>query len=72
MKIGDLAVWSGKAAQWSSDCSPDVGEVAGIVIAVIPMRRANCRTRPPRVRIHNGEEAFYISPDFVEVANENR
>ncbi len=70
MKIGDLAVWSGKAAQWSSDCSPDVGEVAGIVIAVIPMRRANCRTRPPRVRIHNGEEAFYISPDFVEVANE--
>ena len=72
MKIGDLAVWSGKAAQWSSDCSPDVGEVAGIVIAVVPMRRANCRTRPSRVRIHNGEEAFYISPDFVEVANENR
>jgi len=72
MKIGDLAVWSGKAAQWSSDCSPDVGEVAGIVIAVIPMRRANCRTRPPRVRIHNGEEAFYISPDFVEIINENR
>ncbi len=72
MKIGDLAVWSGKAAQWSSDCSPDVGEVAGIVIAVIPMRRANCRTRPPRVRIHNGEEAFYISSDFVEVANEDR
>ena len=72
MKIGDLAVWSGKAAQWSSECSPDVGEVAGIVIAVIPMRRANCRTRPPRVRIHNGEEAFYISPDFVEIINENR
>ncbi len=72
MKIGDLAVWSGKAAQWSSDCSPDVGEVAGIVIAVIPMRRANCGTRPPRVRIHNGEEAFYISSDFVEVANEDR
>ncbi len=69
MKTGDLAVWSKKAAQWSD--GPPAGEVAGIVIEVVPMRRANCRTRPGRVRIHNGEEAFYISPDFVEVAHEN-
>jgi hypothetical protein len=68
MKIGDLAVWSKKAAEWSSDCSPDAGDMAGIVIEVIPMRRANSRIRPGRVRIHNGEEAFYIGPDFVEVA----
>jgi hypothetical protein len=72
MKIGDLAVWSKEAAQWTSESSPNVGDVAGIVIAVVPMRRANCRTRPARVRIHNGEEAFYITPDFVEAANENR
>ena len=71
MKIGDLAVWSKQAAQWTSDCSPNVGDVAGIVIAVVPMRRANCRTRPGRVRIHDGEDAFYVSPDFVEAANEN-
>ena len=44
MKIGDLAVWSKQAAQWTSECSPNVGDVAGVVIAVVPMR-ANCRTR---------------------------
>jgi hypothetical protein len=71
MKIGDLAVWSKQAAQWTSECSPNVGDVAGIVIAVY-----NCRTvfprRKGRVRIHDGEDAFYVSPDFVEAANENR
>ena len=72
MKIGDLAVWSKEAAKWTSEDSPNAGDVAGIVIAVVPRRRANCRTRPGRVRIHNGEEAFYITPDFVEASNENR
>ena len=72
MKIGDLAVWTKKAAQWSSEDSPAVGDIAGIVMEVVAMRRANCRTRPGALRLHNGEEAFYISPDFVEAANENR
>lgn len=70
MKTGDLAVWSKKAAQWSD--GPPAGELAGIVIEYHKNRRAYGRHRQARVRIHNGEEAFYISPDFVEVANENR
>ncbi len=72
MKIGDLAVWSGKAAQWSSDCSPDAGDMAGIVIEVHKARRVNGRRRTGRIRIHDGEEAFYIGPDFVDAANESR
>ena len=71
MKRGDVVVWSKKAAQWGRARSPGPGDMAGIVIRVIPMRRANCMTRPARVRIHDGDEAFYISPDFVEVANES-
>jgi hypothetical protein len=70
MKIGDLAVWTKKAAQWSN--GPPAGEVAGIVIGYQKNRRAYGRHRPARVRIHDGIEAFYISPDFVEVANESR
>ena len=72
MKIGDLAVWSKQAAQWTSECSPNVGDVAGVVIAVYKNRRLNGRRRRGRVRIHDGEDAFYVSPDFVEVANERR
>ena len=71
MKIGDLAVWSGKAAEWSSDDSPNVGDIAGIVMEVYKCRTVFPRRRG-RVRIHNGEEAFYIGPDFVEAANESR
>ncbi len=69
MKIGDLAVWTQKAAQWSN--GPAAGELAGIVIGYQKSRRASGRHRRSRVRLHDGMEAFYISPDFVEVANEN-
>jgi len=71
MKIGDLAVWSKKAADWSSEEGPLAGQLAGIVIEYQKGRRAYGRMRSARVRLHDGIEAFYISPDFVEVANEN-
>ena len=72
MKIGDLAVWSKEAAQWTSEDSPDAGDIAGIVIGYQKSRRACGRPRSARVRLHDGIKAFYISPDFVEVANETR
>ena len=71
MKIGDLVVWSKKAADWSSEDSPAAGDLAGIVIEYQKGRRAYGRMRSARVRLHDGIEAFYISPDFVEVAHEN-
>ena len=70
MKVGDLAVWSKEAAQWSD--GPAAGELAGIVIGYQKSRRAYGRPRSARVRIHDGIEAFYITPDIVEVANETR
>ena len=70
MKVGDLAVWTQKAAQWSD--GPAAGEVAGIVIGYQKNRRAYGRHRRSRVRLHDGIGAFYISPDFVEAANEAR
>jgi len=71
VKVGDLAVWSKEAAQWTSEGSPQAGDIAGIVIEYQKSRRAYGRPRSARVRIHDGIEAFYITPDFVEIANEN-
>ena len=72
MKVGDLTVWSKKAADWSSDDSPDAGDIAGIVIEYQKGRRAYGRMRSARVRLHDGIEAFYICPEFVDVVNETR
>ncbi len=72
MKIGDLVVWSKQAADWSSEDGPLSGQLAGIVIGYQKGRRAYGRMRSARVRLHDGIEAFYISPDFVEVVNESR
>ncbi len=50
MKIGDLAVWSKYAAEWSG--APEAGSLAGVVVRILKHRRGPRIGRANRVELH--------------------
>ena len=73
MKIGDLAVWSKYASEWSG--APEAGSLAGVVVRILRPRMGGHRgprQRADRVELHSDGENFIVGKEYVEVANENR
>ena len=68
MKIGDLAVWTKYASEWSG--GPEAGSLAGVIVRIIKPRRHSRRRN--RIELHDDGENFIIGEEYVEVANETR
>ena len=67
MKIGDLAVWTKYASEWSG--GPEAGSLAGVIVRIIKPRRHSRRGN--RIELHGDGENFIIGEEYVEAANEN-
>jgi|15BtaG_2_1085339.scaffolds.fasta_scaffold166983_2 hypothetical protein len=70
MKIGDLAVWTKYASEWSR--GPEAGSLAGVVVRILKHRRGPRTGRADRVELHAEGENFIVGKEYVEIINENR
>ena len=70
MKIGDLAVWTKYASEWSREPAM-AGSLAGVVVRIIKSRRLG-RFAGRRVALHGDGENFIVTSDMVEVINESQ
>ena len=68
MKIGDLAVWTKYASEWSR--GPEAGSLAGVVVRILKPRRHSHKAN--RIELHGDGENFIVGKEYVEVANETR
>jgi len=69
VKIGDLAVWSKYASEWSN--APAHGDLAGVVVRIIkpPSRH---QSRAIRIELHAEGENFIVGEEYVEIISESR
>ncbi len=68
MQVGDLAVWTKYASEWSR--GPEAGSLAGVVGRIIKPRRHSHKAT--RTELHGDRENFIVGKEYVEVANESR
>ena len=68
MKIGDLAVWTKYASEWSR--GPEAGSLAGVVVRILKPRRHSHKAH--RIELYAEGENFIVGKEYVEVANESR
>ena len=68
MKIGDLAVWTKYASEWSR--GPEAGSLAGVVVRILKPRRHSHKAQ--RIELYAEGEKFIVGKEYVEVANESR
>jgi len=75
MKIGDLAGWSKKAAEWINGAlEKEQGDVAGLVIGFKPssLHRHRKNGSYRRVVLTDGDEDFIVAEEFLEVISASR
>ncbi len=68
MKVGDLAVWTKYASEWTS--APCAGSLAGVVVRILKPRRHSHKSH--RIELYAEGENFIVGKEYVEVANETR
>ena len=68
MKIGDLAVWTKYASEWTS--APCAGSLAGVVVRIIKPRRHSHKAR--RVELHADGENFIVGEEYVEAISHDK
>ncbi len=68
MKIGDLALWTKYASEWSR--GPEAGSLAGVVVRVIKPRLHSHKAH--RIELYAEGENFIVGKEYVEVANDTR
>ena len=69
MKIGDLAVWTKYASEWSR--GPEAGSLAGVVVRILkPPSRY--QSRAIRIELHGDGENFIVGKDYVEAISHDK
>ena len=68
MQVGDLAVWTKYASEWSR--GPEAGSLAGVVVRIIKPRRHSHKAR--RVELHADGGSFIVGEEYVEAISHDK